>query len=490
VRSTGAFRVAVLAFVCARIPLEGASLQARIQRIVSASPVLAGGFVGLEVVSLERGRALAGINASHFFVPASNTKLFTTALALNRLGADFRFTTRVLAAATPISGVLSGDLVLAGGGDPTISSQPIPFRQNAEPADPMSQIRDLAHQVYERGIRVIEGDIVGDDTAYIWEPYPPDWAADDAVWDYGSPVGALTFNDNSIVLEITPGTRDGDAVSVSSRPALEYYVYDNRLRTTVNGKTDIKIERQPGSREVILRGTVRAGKETHESIAVDDPALFAATALQYALVEQGIVVHGRPVSRHRWMGDPGPALPAVTIAQRISPPLIEILRVTAKISSNLWAELVLHEVGRARTGEGSREAGLSELAAFLKAAGIGEDGCTLTDGSGLSRLNLVTPAAVVRLLVFMNGSTAREPFRSLLPVGGVDGTLATRFGGARAAHDVQAKTGSLTHVNALSGYAKSSTYGDLAFSIFVNNTPAANSEVRSVIDKIGLALVK
>jgi D-alanyl-D-alanine carboxypeptidase/D-alanyl-D-alanine-endopeptidase (penicillin-binding protein 4) len=480
-----AFRRAAVALICASLALEGASLQTRIQKLVSASPALADGFVGVEVVSLGSRQVLARINASRFFVPASNTKLFTTALALSRLGADYRFTTRVLAAAAPASGVLAGDLVLAGGGDPTMSSQALPFRQGATPLDPMNPIRELAREVYDRGVRVVMGDIVGDDTAYVWEPYPPDWAADDAVWDYGSPVGALNFNDNSIALEITPGTREGDAVSVSLRPAFDYYVYDNRLRTTIEGKTDITIERAPGSREVILRGTVRAGKEERESIAVDDPALFAATALSYALMEGGIVVHGHPVSRHRWMGDRAVTSLAVTIAQRTSPPLTEILRVTAKISSNLWAELVLREVGRVRTGEGSRQAGLSELAAFLKEAGIGSEGYTLSDGSGLSRLNLVTPAAVVQLLAYMNG-----PFRSLLPIGGVDGTLATRFGGAAAAHEVQAKTGSLTHVNALSGYARSRRYGDLAFSIFVNNTPAASSEVRSFIDKIGLALVQ
>jgi D-alanyl-D-alanine carboxypeptidase/D-alanyl-D-alanine-endopeptidase (penicillin-binding protein 4) len=485
VRRSSAFRNAALALVCACISLEGASLQARVQQIISASPALADGFVGIQVVSLGSGQVLARINASHFFVPASNTKLFTTALALSRLGADYRFTTRVLAPAAPVAGVLAGDLVLAGGGDPTMSSQGIPFRQDAAPVDPMNSIRELAREVYDCGARVIEGDVVGDDSAYLWEPYPPDWAADDAVWDYGAPVGALNFNDNSIVLEIAPGTREGDAVSVSPRPALEYYAYDNRLRTTVDGKTDVEIERPPGTRQVILRGTVKAAKEAHETIAVDDPALFAATALYYALMERGIVVHGRPVSRHRWMGDPAPALPPVTIAQRTSPPLIEILRVTAKISSNLWAEVVLREVGRVRTGEGSRQAGLSHLAAFLKEAGIGSDGYSLTDGSGLSRLNLVTPAAVVQLLQYMNG-----PFRSLLPIGGVDGTLAARFGGAPAAHEVQAKTGSLTHVNALSGYARSRRYGDLAFSIFVNNTPATNSEVRSAIDKIGLALVQ
>jgi D-alanyl-D-alanine carboxypeptidase/D-alanyl-D-alanine-endopeptidase (penicillin-binding protein 4) len=471
--------------------LQAASLQTRIQHIVSASPSVAGGFIGIEVVPISSGRPLAGINAHHFFVPASNTKLFTTSLALIRLGPDYKLKTRALARGAPEAGVVAGDLVLAGGGDPTMSNQAIPFQQDSPPVDPMLAMNELARQIKERGVRVITGDIAGDDTAYQWEPYPPDWAADDAVWDYGSPVSALSFNNNSVVLEIAPGTRDGDAVSISAQPSIDYYLYDNRLHTTVEGKTHIEVERTPGSREVTLRGTVRAGKEpVHAAIAVDDPALFAATALYDALIGQGVVVHGRPVSRHRWMGDPSPALPPTVLAERTSPPLIEILRVTAKISSNLWAEMALREVARVRTGEGSREAGLNELAGFLKEAGVSTDEYTISDGSGLSRLNLVTPAAVVRLLIYMNASPVHDLFRSLLPVGGVDGTLASRFGAARSARNLRAKTGSLTHVNALSGYAHSATYGDLAFSILVNNTNAAGSEVRSVIDKIGLTLVQ
>ncbi len=475
---------------CASLAAPAESLQTRINRIIAESPALAGGFVGVRVVSLSTGKVLADHNGKRMFLPASNTKLFSTSLALTRLGADYRFTTRVLAAAQPVDGVLHGDVVLWGGGDPTMSNRPIPYDRGPALADPMEAIDRLAAQMAARGIRAIEGDVVGDDSAYVWEPYPPGWAEDDTVWDYGAPVSALSFNHNCVVVGIAPGSREDDAAVISPQPSVEYFVYDNRLRTVSKGETDIDVERAPGSREVILRGAVRLGVEAPPQwIAVDDPALYSATALYQALVRRGISIRGRPVSRHRWPGDGAPSLPPVVLAERQSPPLIEVLRVVDKISSNLWAEMVLREVARVRTGTGSRDAGMKELADFLAEIGLGSRDYSFSDASGLSRLTLVKPEAVVRLLEYMYRSPNRDVWRGILPVGGFDGTLAKRFGADPAARNLQAKTGSLTHVNALSGYAASAKHGVLAFSILVNHTSASASEVQDAIDRIGVALV-
>lgn len=451
---------------------------------------MAGGFVGVRVVSLSTGKVLADHDGKRLFLPASNTKLFSTSLALTRLGAGHRFTTLVLAWEEPRAGVLKGDLVLSGGGDPTMSNRPIPYDRDPALANPMEAIDQLAAQIAARGIRAIEGDVVGDDSAYVWEPYAPGWAEDDTVWEYGAPVSALSFNHNCVVLGIAPGSHEDDPAVISPQPSIEYFVYDNRLRTVSKGETDIQAERAPGSREVILRGTVRMGDEVPPQwIAVDDPALYSATALYQALVRRGISVRGHPVSRHRWAGDGAPSLPPVVLAERQSPPLIEVLRVVDKISSNLWAELVLREVARVRTGTGSRDAGMKELTEFLKEIGLGSQDYSFSDASGLSRLTLVKPVAVVALLEYMYRSPVRDLWCGILPIGGFDGTLMKRFGGDPAARNLQAKTGSLTHVSALSGYAASARYGNLAFSILVNHTSAPASEVRDVIDRMGLALV-
>jgi len=170
----------------------------------------------------------------------------------------------------------------------------------------------------------------------------------------------------------------------------------------------------------------------------------------------------------------------VTLAERTSAPLIEDLVITDKVSQNLHAEMALRAVARARRNIGSVAAGLDELKAFLTEAGISEGAYSIHDGSGLSRLNLVTPATVVKLLRYMYSGTLRESWISLLPVGGTDGTLSGRKLNGR----IHAKTGSLSHVNALSGYAERRNGKWVAFSILVNNSNAGAREVREIMDRI------
>jgi D-alanyl-D-alanine carboxypeptidase/D-alanyl-D-alanine-endopeptidase (penicillin-binding protein 4) len=228
------------------------------------------------------------------------------------------------------------------------------------------------------------------------------------------------------------------------------------------------------------------------SLAIDDPALYAAYALRDALGRRGIQVNGRPVARHRFANQSGPrAAPGeVELAHRDSPPLIEILGIIDKVSQNLHAEMVLREVARARKGTGSREAGLEEARAFLTEMGIEDADCRFTDGSGLSTNDLVTPAAVMKLLRHMHRSPVRDAWISLLPVGGEDGTLSARFEGRPEARRIHAKTGTLDHTAALSGYAESRSRGLVAFSILANNFNAPGAQIRAVIDRIALMLTE
>jgi D-alanyl-D-alanine carboxypeptidase/D-alanyl-D-alanine-endopeptidase (penicillin-binding protein 4) len=228
------------------------------------------------------------------------------------------------------------------------------------------------------------------------------------------------------------------------------------------------------------------------AVAIDDPALYAAWALADALERRGIQIGGRPLARHWYANQAGaaPAPEGVELARRSSPPLVEILRIIDKVSQNLYAEMVLREVGRARQGTGSREAGLAEERAFLAECGIAETGYHFADGSGLSPSGLVTPAALTRLLRAMYHSPVRDAWISLLAVGGQDGTLAGRFGGRPAARRIRAKTGTHTHVAALAGYIESRSRGELAFSILANNYQAPAGEIRAVIDRIALLLAE
>jgi serine-type D-Ala-D-Ala carboxypeptidase/endopeptidase (penicillin-binding protein 4) len=485
-----AFAVLVLAQL-----LAGATpLEERIDALLDSSAGARHAFWGIRIVRVESGEVLYEKNPDRFFIPASNTKLFTTALALERLGPDYRFRTAVAGPSPDSAGTVRGDLIFIGGGDPTMSGREYPFRKDARAGDPMRAIEELAEQLAARGVQRVEGDIAGDDTAYVWEPYPEGWAQDDGVWEYGAPVSALTFNDNAMTLRVKPGPEAGEPARLQLTPEAGYFAIDNRVATTTGGEREIRIERAPGSRQLRVWGSLPAKDRGYSVlVAADDPALYAATALREALIRRGVAVSGKAIARHRpanevpnlKMGGEGPARVAGgELAFRESPPLAEILRVIDKVSQNLHAEIVLREVGRARRNLGSRQAGIEEMREFLRPAGIANDEYNLEDGSGLSRLNLVTPAAVTKLLLAMSRSPHAEVWASLLPVGGEDGTLSDRFKGARDGVRVRAKTGTLSHASALSGYVDSRSHGTIAFSVLVNNYNAPSREIRAVIDRI------
>jgi D-alanyl-D-alanine carboxypeptidase/D-alanyl-D-alanine-endopeptidase (penicillin-binding protein 4) len=412
-----------------------------------------------------------------------------------RLGPDHRFHTTVRSAsALDASGSLPSDLELIGGGDPSLSGRVIPYDRRAADGNPLAAIESLADELIERGVRRIEGNVVGDDTAYFWEPYPVGWTIEDAIWYYGAPVSALVVNDASITLKLTPGSRPGEPVGVELVPPTDLFVIHNRVETVASGPRDIKIDRLPNSRELHVWGTLPVGdRALTQALSADDPALFAAEMLYEALLRRGITILGKPVARHRRLYEPARAIGGIELARRTSPPLSELLKVINKVSQNQHAEILLREVARVKVGTGSTKAGLEELDAFLKEIGITTDEYHFVDGSGLSRQDKLTPFALVKLLVHMDRTQHREHWIDSLPIGGFDGTLKLRFqqsAAARAAGQrILAKTGSLGHARSLSGYAASRTRGRLAFAVMVNNFSDA-SEIREIVDKIGVLLTQ
>jgi serine-type D-Ala-D-Ala carboxypeptidase/endopeptidase (penicillin-binding protein 4) len=493
-RSPGRFAAAALAAALVSQAF-GASLAESVERLISSSLAARTAFWGIEVVDLASGKTLYESNPDHYFVPASNTKLFTTALALERLGPDYTFQTRVLADALPdAEGRVQGPLRLMGGGDPNLSGRAVPYRMGSAAGDPLAAIDALADQVAARGVKRVEGDVVGDDTWYVWEPYAAGWGIEDPESDDGPPVSALTLNDNVQTITVRPGSREGDLAAISLSPAIEFYRIDNRVRTTAAGsERKIHFDRVPGSRQARLWGTIPLRDRGLDLLAgIEDPAEYAARALRQALEDRGITVEGGAIARHRYpyevddleQAPASPAQAGVELARLVSAPLLEDLRITDKVSQNLHAELALRAVGRARRNVGSFEAGLEELKAFLAEAGVAPEAYNFRDGSGLARLNLVTPAAVVQLLRYMWSTPQRQEWLGLLPVGAVDGTLSSRFGESPAAGRVHAKTGSLSHVSALSGYIERQNGKWVAFSILVNNANSRSADVRGVMDRI------
>jgi D-alanyl-D-alanine carboxypeptidase/D-alanyl-D-alanine-endopeptidase (penicillin-binding protein 4) len=475
--------------------LPAASLPQRVDQLLAQSPAALSAFWGIRIVDLSSGRTLYERNAGHFFVPASNAKLFTTALALTRLGPDFTFETRVVADQPPdAAGRIAGPLRLVGGGDPNLSARTIPYAPGPVTGNPLAALEELASQVAARGVRLIDGDIVGDDTWYVWQPYAAGWSVDDPLSDDGAPISALTIGDNTFNLNVRPGSNAGDPAELALNPPVEYYGIDNRVRTVVAaGDRRIRIERVPGSLDLHIWGTIPLGNKGQDLLlGIEDPALFAAKAFRQILEEHGISVTGTAVAHHLYPdrlaslteAPAPPPDPVIELARHTSAPLVEDLRITDKVSQNLHAEMALRAVARARRNVGGFEAGREEMRAFLGEIGVEGGAYNLVDGSGLSRLDLVTPAAVVKLLEHMYRSPARENWISLLPVGGRDGTLATRFAGNPAAARIHAKTGSLSHVSALSGYAERTGGRWVAFSILVNNYNGPTGDIRAVMDRL------
>jgi D-alanyl-D-alanine carboxypeptidase/D-alanyl-D-alanine-endopeptidase (penicillin-binding protein 4) len=468
-----------------------APLPVELDRTIARAKDFSSAFLGMKVVRLSDGKILYQRNENRLFIPASNTKLFTTALALKRLGPDYRFVTSIFAS-QPVdaNGTLHGDLVLIGRGDPTLSARPYPYAKEWTDEESVPAIAQMADQLVAGGLRAIQGDVVGDDTRYPWHPYPAGWGMDDGTYEYGAPVSALVVHDNMFNLTVEAGAAEGEFAQVYVQPRFEFSSVDNMVRTVAGDENKVHIEGRPGIPEIRLWGTLGVGKRDVTPLAISDPAQFAAAVLREELTRRGVAARGNAVARHRLREDSVPPdASGIELVRRVSPPLSQLLQVVDKVSENMHAEVMLREVGAVRRNQGTGEAGLAEMRDFLTEIGIADDQYRLMDGSGMSRTTLVSPQAITKLLAFMYSSPDREQWMGLLPVGGEDGTLRKRFKGHSEASAIHAKTGSLGSVRALSGYVDSKRYGMLAFSVLLNNYLAKDAEVALFIDTIGLKLV-
>lgn len=477
--------------VAAALAVSGSDIERRVAAVAEATPVLARTHWGALAVRVDTGEVVYAHNARKLFTPASNTKLYSAAVALLKLGADYRFRT-TLGTVSPVdsAGRTTGDLVLAGGGDPSISARVFPYRKGAANGDALAIFDQMAEAAFAAGLRRVDGDIVGDDTRWPFAPFVSSWAIGDAVFDSGAPVSALSVNDNFVTLTLEAGKMPGDPVSISLRPPVEHFWFDNRL-ITAPGKRDIDIERPAGTRQIQLRGTMPPGSTFRDTLAIDDPALYAAKALYDALTRRGVSVNGQPRARHRQAGEPHEPLAIATLLhERQSPPLAEIAQIVSKVSQNLYAEMILREAAFGSEKDATAEGGLAAVEALLAGLGLSSEDHDFHDGSGLSRMGLTSPEATVTLLRHMWWSPVQAPWLSSLPIGGEDGSLASRFAKSPNASRVRAKTGSLRHVAALGGYVDSKTHGMLAFCVMLNGFNTPFSEATAAIDKITLEFAK
>ena len=486
------------------------SLKKQIETILT-QPDLARGFWGIEIASATTGKVLYSLNSSKLFTPASNTKLFTTAAALALIGPDYKFRTTVETnGSLDKYGRLTGDVILIGRGDPTLSGRELPYTTHTQrDADPTKVFEQLADELAKKGVKYVDGDLIGDDSYFAFERYGDGWSQDDLVWADGAPVSALTINDNVVFVNILPGAHPGDKAFVSVTPFADYYTIDNRLITTPTGSARrLYINREPGSTELTLWGTIPVDDPgANEGLAIEDPAEFAANLFRHLLEVRGIEVYGKQRTRHTELANlsiftstvvasrggggntlTNPAGPLV-LAEYQSAPLSEDISVINKVSQNLHAEILLRLLGREKGTAGTVQAGLEVLRGFLNNAGISSDEYDFYDGSGLSRQNLVTPHAIVQLLQYAASQPWGAEFRDSLPIAGSDGSLADRFKDLNPAAHIFGKTGSLGGVKSLSGYAVTPKGQQIVFSVVSNNLSVQPKRVTDAIDSLVEAAV-
>jgi D-alanyl-D-alanine carboxypeptidase/D-alanyl-D-alanine-endopeptidase (penicillin-binding protein 4) len=465
---------------------------------------------GILIADADTGATVYELNSDHYFAPASNAKVFTTALALAMLGPNYHSRTTFESKGTlRRDGHLAGDLVLAGRGDPDISNRKFPYSGRVEREGPAEQpLVEMADQVVSKGLREVDGDIVGDDTYFPYDPYPAGWTVGDLFFKFGAPVSAIDFNDNMVTIEVQPGPRMGEPATVFTEPRAAVDSVSYEIATgPAGGESEFAVARQPGPKFILLRGTIPLDASPVKlDLAMTEPAETSALALKQLLEARGVKITGGVRAEHAPppestpSGDPiiwpvgaspssEPANSTVLV-EHISQPLSQIVCVTNKESQNLHAELLLRAVGRERTGVGSTAAGLQVERTFLKTAGIADGDVVLADGSGLSPGDLVTPRAMVTLLRYAAMQPWGRDFISSLPVAGVDGTLEYRMNKTAASGRIEAKTGEIEHTRALSGYATTTRGERLVFAIFYNNNPRSGAGTSAPIDAIANAMVE
>jgi D-alanyl-D-alanine carboxypeptidase/D-alanyl-D-alanine-endopeptidase (penicillin-binding protein 4) len=499
-----------------------------------ADPAVARAHWGIALTTLD-GTPLFGLDEAKLFRPASNNKIFTTATAFAVLGPEMSYKTKVLGDFDIASGTVTGDLTLVGGGDAGFGTDDLPYIppshriKNATKPPPLADLSDMVIALLATGVKHITGDIVGDDTLFPYEPYAESWAADDQVWDYGAPVSALSIADNQLKLTVTPLplsplTVPPPPTSDSPiKPSVEleqngvpYYTLQSEVRTVPahTHAAGIQIERQPGSRILRVFGEIAADAHPDiESVAIADPAEYAAMALRMMLQQAGIEVTGAARAQHHSVHDSRDFLPALrspefapagvpgacldppaspkgtVLASHWSRSLGQDVVLTNKISQNLHAEIMLHLLGlRPQCGNGSILTGAKLVRAYMLHAGVDGDDFTFYDGSGLSDHDLITPRATATFLAFAARQPGFADWKASLPEAGVDGSLETRFPSPPLKGHIFAKTGTLGESRALSGYLDAASGHTLIFSIMVDNHTPGTSADRTTMDKIVAAI--
>jgi D-alanyl-D-alanine carboxypeptidase/D-alanyl-D-alanine-endopeptidase (penicillin-binding protein 4) len=450
---------------------------------------------GVKVVALDSGKVVFEQNSQKLFSPASNSKLYTVALALDCLGSDYRIKTSLYAAARPNSGVLKGDLIVFGRGDPTINAR---LRNN----DIYAALQPLVAALTNAGVQRITGDLIGDDSYFQGPPYGSGWAWDDMESYYGAEISALTINDNTLRVSVKPGATTSQSCSLALSPSTTYIAFSNRTETATNAaRRSINFYRPMDENVVYATGKMPLDSRLYsDDVTVHNPAGLFIWFFKEALTRHGIKVDGK-LRTVNWLDrqvDPIHIEKLVELGSAESLPMSDIAREVMKPSQNLYTDLLLahigeqHRASQTSPNETSEELGIRELNKFLTEAGIKKGDVFFEEGSGLSRNNLTTPNATIALLQYMSHHKCAEPYLNALPIAGVDGTLRKRMKGTAAEGNVRAKTGTLRWADSLSGHVNTAAGERLLFSLMLNRYHKSDPDrsARADVDAIAVMLAE
>jgi D-alanyl-D-alanine carboxypeptidase/D-alanyl-D-alanine-endopeptidase (penicillin-binding protein 4) len=429
----------------------------------------------LFVRSLDNGEILHQHNGDRLLMPASAMKLATLAVAAEQLGWDYRYETHLLSDAPVVDGVLRGDLIVRGSGDPTISSAT---------NDDESVFDAWTQSLIGAGITAIDGRIIGDDDLVEDAALGYGWSWDDLAYGYATPTGALQYHDNVVLLTVHPGSVFGEETLIEVLPRASGIRVVNRVDTVlVDAEPSLRLRRLPDGALEVLGEIPSSSSPTFRTASVNNPTIFFVRDLRRAFLSGGITVSGDAVDRDD-IDDTIVERDLRILASRQSPPLSALAAPLMQVSQNLYAETLLNTLDphrRPRTAEAGREV----MRNVLQSWGVNQSQIVVADGSGLSRYNYVTARALVDILQRMHDDPRHTaPYRNTLPVAGVSGSLTSRLNGTAAEGNVQAKTGSMTNVQALAGYVTSADGEALAFAVLANNFTGPPGPILDVIDSI------
>jgi D-alanyl-D-alanine carboxypeptidase/D-alanyl-D-alanine-endopeptidase (penicillin-binding protein 4) len=454
-------------------------LRADIDSVLN-DPTLARGTWGVVAKSLKTGETLYAFNPEKLLMPASNMKLVTLAAAAETLGWDYAYETRLYAAGRIENGILAGDLIVWGNGDPSVS---------VEDGSAEALFGEWAGRLSASGVRVISGRIVGDDNAFEDQTLGFGWSWDDLADDYAAGVGALQYNENAVRVSVEPGPLAGDAAAVRAEPAGTGVEIVNLARTAAaGGATTLRTRRLPGSERLEIDGAIPLGAPASVlTVAVDNPTLYFVQSLRRALIAHGIDVRGPAVDIDD-VRDVA-ATRSAPLATHRSAPLSILAGRLMKASQNQYAETFLKSLSATNGSVATAAAGRAAAQQVFDRWGLHTGMLIQRDGSGLSRYDYVTADGLVSILSHVHGDEKlRGPFEQSLPVAGREGTLAGRLKGTPAEGNARAKTGSMSNVRGLSGYLTTAGGEPVAFSILANNFDAAPDVINKAADAIVVRL--